>query len=98
MSSHTHKLVNGVEVPLTIEELNNLEARDAEYESLSFDRAFTAIDEKYAKKFAPLRELMVVAFIADGVDMNTNLEALRTRWQEIVAERAAELDALFEGV
>lgn len=96
--SYTHKMVNGVEVPLTAEEIAEFEARDAEAEATSLDRAIAEIDARYEAKLAPVRDLILVAIAADGPNMDANIATLRADWQRIVAARSEELDALFLGV
>lgn len=62
------------------------------------EAAIAELELRYQAKFAPVRDLILVAIAADGPNMDANIAALRADWQRIVAARSEELDALFLGV
>ena len=84
MSIYTHKMVNGIEVPLTQEEIDELEARDA---------LFLANQQKYEReqKYKDLRE---AAYNEQGA---TDKALLIAMWDRI-ADGSPTNIAAFEGL
>lgn len=75
MNSHTHKIVDGVEVPLTPEELAELTERDTAHAAEQAALAATAYQRQRAAEYPPMADYLDGIVKGDQAQVQAYIDA-----------------------